>query len=87
MTKTEFIIALRGEGYRVTAYDYGKETVLFCLGVILDEPIDIWHVSQRLSERGFFISSPYWDECNKTLYFPALDVDAETFKELQWSKP
>jgi len=76
------INAFKSDGYRVTAYDHGIDTVKFCVGVILKEPIDIWYAQSVFNIRNWDIKAAYWDECQKVLYFPNLEIDAQAYGDL-----
>lgn len=82
ITTKQVIEAFKEDGYRVTAYDCGKDKVKFCLGIILKEPIDIWYAQSVLSTRGWDIGAPYWDTCNMILYFPDVAIDKEAYEVL-----
>lgn len=79
----EIIDAFREDGYRVTAYDCGKlVSVKFCLGIIMQEAIDIWYAQSVLNTRAWDIGAPYWDDHNMTLYFPDVEIDKEAYEVL-----
>lgn len=82
ISTTEIIEAFREDEYRVTAYDCGKDKVKFCLGIILDETIDIWYCQSVLNTRAWDIGAPYWDDHNMTLYFPDVTIDKEAYEVL-----
>jgi hypothetical protein len=78
----DVVRAFKADGYRVTAYDCGKDTVKFCVGVILKEPIDIWYAQSVVNVRNWDLGAPYWNDCNKILYFPSVEIDADVYAEL-----
>lgn len=50
MRTAELIKILSHNKYRLTAVDTGQDTMArFILGVKLDEPIDVWYISQILA--------------------------------------
>lgn len=83
ISTVDIIKAFRDDGYRVTAYDHGNlVTVKFCLGIILQEAIDIWYVHSSLCARDWDIGAPCWDDHNMTIYFPAVTLDKESYEVL-----
>jgi len=69
----EIIQKLRDEHLKVTIHDIGKETAVFVLAVVIEEPIDIWYVA--------FVMGPEVmpKVVSNLLVFPELIVDVETY--------
>lgn len=80
MNILDFIKVLRDQSFKVIVYDHGSSDVEFCVGVIIDEPIDIWYVSKAINANNMN-PLPYFDG-KKILYFPQLLVDKETYGAL-----
>jgi hypothetical protein len=76
MNILEIIDKLRMAKMRVTIYDMGRSNyVVFVLGVVMDEPIDIWYVAKALDRLEL---TPIFN--GSMLYFPELKLDEEHYK-------
>jgi hypothetical protein len=69
----EIVQKLRDEHLKVTIHDIGKETAVFALAVVIEEPIDIWYVA-------FVMGADIIPKVvGNLLVFPELIVDVETY--------
>jgi len=82
ITIIDIIKAFREDGFRPTAMDVGGEKPVFCLGILLEEPIDIWYCQSVLNKNGWDIGAPYWFASRNILYFPDIKIDADSYREL-----
>lgn len=67
---------------KLTAYEFSDKPLLFCLGVIIDDPKEIWHIANLCNDESFYMGSPYYDKDVLCLYFPACLLDERSFKQV-----
>ena len=80
MNILDFIKVLRDQEFKVIVYDHGSDVVQFCVGIVIEEPIDIWYASKAVTAHDMF-AVPYFDGI-RVLYFPHMPVDKETYGAL-----
>ena len=75
----EMIDTLLNYKCTVTMYDFNDKPLLFCLGIDVSEPKEIWHIANLCRDQGFDMGSPQYDEKAGCLYFPRLVLDESMF--------
>jgi hypothetical protein len=65
--------------YSVTMYEFNEKPLLFCLGINISEPKEIWNIANFCRNNFFEMGSPEYDKGLECLYFPRLVLDEETF--------
>ena len=78
---THIIQMLRQGGWQVTLHDVGVDRAELVLAVRLDEPLDLWYLSQDCGLNNLHMGAVFLTATN-IVYFPLLVVDADDYREV-----
>jgi hypothetical protein len=82
MLTSEIINVLRKNGYRLTALDNGSyNSVEFILGIRMDEPEDVWYISQLMVAHAFVVV-PEMSKDMHTLGLINVKLNAQDFESI-----